>query len=316
MTDSEEKTIINGIIDELLELAKHYSDIFVIDADLSRATKTIRFRTEFPERHINMGISEQDMVGFAAGLSSCNFVPFISSFATFLTGNAFSQIRLHCGIEKRNIKLLGFNAGLSPGPDGASHQGIDDCALMLAIPGMRIIQPYNYFSARYAVIESYSSEYEGPVYIRISRSEEKNDTLDKLTAGTLHTETLIPGEDLYIIATGPIIYRAYDAVKILQNKGISCGLTIVSKLSLNDSELQQKIIFCAQKSKRLLVCEEHYIFGGLGSLVEHICSASSPALVKKIGLSDYCSSGTEKELVSRYNLRAQDIVESALDLFE
>ena len=290
----------------LVELAKEHDDIVVIDADLAAATKTGIFKKAFPDRHIDCGIAEANMMGIAAGLSLTGKVPFASSFAMFAAGRAFEQVRNTIAYPKLNVKIGATHAGISVGEDGATHQCNEDIALMRAIPNMVIINPSDDIEACAAVRAAY--EYKGPVYMRFGRLAVPviNDTPDyrfELGKGV----TLRDGKDITIIATGLEVAHAIDAVKLLEADGIDARLINIHTIKPIDEEI---IFNAASQTKMIFTVEEHSIIGGLGSAVSEVVCDKCPAPVYRIGVRDrFGESGPALELIKKYRLDGQGIYE-------
>ena len=283
----------------LVELGKEKDNLVVLDADLAAATKTGMFKKEFPDRHIDCGIAEANMTGIAAGMSTCGYVPFISTFAMFAAGRAFEQVRNAIGYPHLNVKIGATHAGISVGEDGATHQCNEDIALMRSIPGMVVVNPADDIEARAAVYAAY--EYEGPVYLRFGRLAVPviNDFSGyqfEFGKGVLLKE----GTDLTIVATGLCVSSALLAAKELEKDHIRAEVINIHTIKPIDREL---IIQSATKTRKVVTEEEHSIIGGLGSAVAEVLSESVPVKVKRIGIQDtFGESGPATELVAKYGL--------------
>ncbi len=290
----------------LVELGKEHDDLVVLDADLAEATKTAIFRKEFPERHIDCGIQESDMVGIAAGLASCGKVPFCSSFAMFAAGRAYEQVRNSVGYPHLNVKIGATHAGISVGEDGATHQCLEDLALMRVIPGMVVINPADDVEAKAAVKAAY--EYEGPVYLRFGRLavpviNDRPDYKFEIGKGYVVKE----GADVTIIATGLEVSAAIDAAELLAKDGISAEIVNIHTIKPIDKEL---VIKEAEKTGKVVTVEEHSVIGGLGSAVCEVLSENHPLSVKRIGVYDrFGESGPAVELLHKYKLDGEGIAE-------
>lgn len=290
----------------LAELGKEHEDVIVLDADLAAATKTGVFKKAFPERHIDCGIAECNMISVAAGIATTGKVPFASSFAMFAAGRAFEQVRNSIGYPKLNVKIGATHAGISVGEDGATHQCNEDIALMRTIPGMVVINPADDVEAKAAVKAAY--EHVGPVYLRFGRLAVPviNDNEDyKFEIGK--AVTLREGTDVTIIATGLPVSEALDAAEKLAADGISAEVINFHTIKPLDEEA---VIKAAAKTGKIVTVEEHSIIGGLGSAVCDVVAQKAPAKVLKIGINDvYGESGPAKELVKKYGLDADSIYE-------
>jgi transketolase len=288
----------------LVELAKEHEDIVVLDADLAEATKTAIFKKEFPERHIDCGIAECNMMGIAAGLAATGKVPFASSFAMFAAGRAFEQIRNSIGYPHLNVKIGATHAGISVGEDGATHQCNEDIALMRTIPGMVIINPADDIEAKAAVKAAYA--HNGPVYMRFGRLAVPviNDTEDykfELGKGVVLRE----GTDLTIVATGLCVGESLAAAEKLSADGISAQVINIHTIKPIDADL---IAAAAQKTGKVVTVEEHSVIGGLGSAVCDVLCEKAPAKVLKIGMNDvFGESGPAVKLLEKYGLDAEGI---------
>lgn len=288
----------------LTALGKEHEDLVVLDADLAAATKTGIFKKEFPERHIDCGIAEANMVGIAAGLASCGKVPFCSSFAMFAAGRTFEQIRNSVGYPHLNVKIGATHAGISVGEDGATHQCNEDIALMRTIPGMTIINPSDDVEAKAAVKAAY--EMEGPVYLRFGRLAVPviNDTPDykfEIGKGVVLKE----GTDLTIIATGLEVNESLEAAKMLEADGISVEVINMHTIKPLDEEL---VVQTAAKTGKVVTVEEHSIIGGLGSAVAEVLAEKQPAKLLRIGVEDrFGESGPAVKLLEKYELDAAGI---------
>lgn len=291
----------------LVEIGKEHDNLVVLDADLAAATKTAVFKKAFPDRHIDCGIAEANMTGIAAGMSTCGYVPFISSFAMFAAGRSFEQVRNSIGYPHLNVKIGATHAGISVGEDGATHQCNEDIALMRAIPGMVVINPSDDIEARAAVKAAY--EYVGPVYMRFGRLAVPviNDNADyKFEIGK--GVTLKEGKDCTIIATGLCVVEALQAAETLAADGIDAEVINIHTIKPLDDEL---VIASAKKTGRVFTVEEHSVIGGLGSVVCDCLAKNCPTKVTTIGVNDtFGESGPAKDLIHKYGLDAEGIVKT------
>ena len=293
----------------LAELGQEKSNLIVFDADLAGATKTSVFQKAFPDRHFDCGIAEGNMMAAAAGASTMGLVPFASSFAMFAAGRAFEQVRNSIGYPHLNVKIGATHGGISVGEDGASHQCCEDFALMRSIPGMVVICPADGEEARLAVRAAY--EYEGPVYLRFGRLavpefHEKNFDF-QIGKG----EILRDGTDVAIIANGLLVYEAIQAGELLARDGINAMIINMATIKPLDEEL---VLSAAEKCGKVITCEEHSVVGGLGEAVCALLSEKLPTPVRRIGVNDvFGRSGPAKELLQKYGLSAENIVQVAKD---
>lgn len=283
----------------LKELAEEFPNMVVLDADLAAATKTGIFKKAYPDRHIDCGIAECNMVGIAAGLATTGKIPFVSSFAMFAAGRAFEQIRNSVGYPHLNVKIGATHAGITVGEDGASHQCNEDLALMRTIPGMVVMCPADDVEAKAAVRAAL--EHNGPVYIRFGRAACNviNDNPDyhfEIGKGTMLRE----GKDVTIVATGICVDGALEAAEKLAADGIEAEVINICTIKPLDEEM---IIKSAKKTGKVVTAEEHSVIGGLGSAVCDALCDKYPVPVKKIGMQDvFGESGSAAALVQKYGL--------------
>ena len=288
----------------LASLGREHENLVVLDADLAAATKTGIFKKEFPERHIDCGIAEANMIGIAAGLASTGKVPFCSSFAMFAAGRTFEQIRNSVGYPHLNVKIGATHAGISVGEDGATHQCNEDIALMRTIPGMTIINPSDDVEARAAVKAAY--EMEGPVYLRFGRLavpviNDRDDYKFEIGKGVVLKE----GTDLTLIATGLEVAESLAAAEKLEADGISVEVINMHTIKPLDVDL---VVRSAAKTGKVVTVEEHSIIGGLGSAVAEVLAEKQPAKLLRIGVEDrFGESGPALKLLENYELDAAGI---------
>ncbi|MBO6128597.1 MAG: transketolase family protein [Pseudobutyrivibrio sp.] len=288
----------------LVALGEKYDNLVVLDADLAEATKTGIFKKAFPERHIDCGIAESNMVGIAAGLASTGKVPFCSSFAMFAAGRAFEQVRNSVGYPHLNVKIGATHAGISVGEDGASHQCNEDIALMRTIPGMTIINPSDDVEAKAAVEAAYKMD--GPVYLRFGRLavpviNDRPDYKFEIGKGVVLKE----GKDLTIIATGLEVNESLEAAKKLAEGGIDAEFINIHTIKPIDSDI---IVKSAAKTGKVVTVEEHSIIGGLGGAVAEVLSEQCPTKMLRIGVRDtFGESGPAVKLLEKYELDAAGI---------
>lgn len=293
----------------LVEIGNESEKLIVLDADLAAATQTVVFKKAFPERHIDCGIAEANMAGIAAGLSTCGYVPFMSTFAMFAAGRAFEQIRNSIGYPRLNVKIGATHAGISVGEDGASHQCNEDIALMRTIPGMTIINPADDVEAKAAVRAAF--EYVGPVYLRFGRLAVpvyNDEATYKFEIGK--GIELRNGKDCTIIATGLEVSESMKAAEMLAEQGIDAQVINIHTIKPIDEEI---ILKAAAKTGRIFTVEEHSVIGGLGDAVAGVLSEKCPTKLTKIGINDvFGESGPAVELLHKYKLDAEGIAERVL----
>jgi transketolase len=290
----------------LTELAEQFPQIVVLDADLAEATKTAMFKKKYPGRFVDCGIAECNMIGVAAGLAACGKIPFATSFAMFAAGRAYEQVRNSVAYPKLNVKIVGSHAGISVGEDGATHQCLEDIALMRELPGMVVLNPSDHYEMKAAV--KAAAEHYGPVYIRLGRlAVESFNNGDDYKFELGKGITLRGGKDITIIATGLMVSRALEAVKALEKKGIDARLINIHTIKPIDRDI---IIKAAKETGKIVTVEEHSVIGGLGDAVSSVLCEEYPAPVVKIGVNDqFGHSGPADDLLEQYGLCASHIEE-------
>ena len=290
--------------EKLEELGGKYNDIVVFDADLAGATKTSIFAKSYPNRFFDMGIAEADMVSTAAGMATCGKVPYVSTFAMFAAGRAYDQIRNSVCYPNLNVKICATHAGITVGEDGATHQMLEDLALMRVIPNMTVISPSDDTQTRWAIEEAYKIK--GPVYIRLSRLATPiiYEESQKFEIGKMIQ--IGEGTDACLFASGDVVAEAIKAQEILSEKGINVRVIDVHTIKPIDEEM---IVKCAKETKRLISVEDHNIIGGLGSAIAEVLTAKYPCKLERIGIKDHFGkSAPAKELLHYYGLDAEGIV--------
>lgn len=281
--------------------------VVVLDADLSKSTKTNEFKKAFPERFFNIGIAEQNLLGTAAGFAATGKIPFASSFAVFAVGRAYDQIRNSIAYPKLNVKIAATHAGLTVGEDGGSHQMLEDIALMRALPNMTVLVPADGEETRQAVLAA--AAYEGPVYIRLGRPK-----VPALFDDSYHFEigkgvVLRDGSDVTLVATGIMVSKAMEAAETLAAQGISAAVVNISTVKPLDNGL---IVQMARKTGAVVTCEEHNIYGGLGSAVAEVLVEHHPVPMARVGVADsFGESGLPDQLLEKYGLTAEHIADEA-----
>lgn len=304
MADVKKIATREGYGTALVELGREHDNIVVLDADLAGATKTGTFKKVFPDRHLNFGIAEGNMMSAAAGLAATGMVPFASSFAMFATGRAFEQIRNSIAYPHLNVKICASHGGISVGEDGASHQCCEDYALMRSLPGMVVMSPADNVEAIAMVKAAY--DYVGPVYIRTGRSAVPVFHAEDFKFEIGKGEVVREGGDIAIIANGLMVYEAMKAGEALAEQGINAMIVNMATIKPLDEAL---VLAAARKCGKVITCEEHSVIGGLGEAVCALLSEKLPTPVKRIGMNDeFGRSGPAAELLQHYGLCAQNIV--------
>ena len=289
----------------LEKLGAENENIVVLDADLSGATKTNMFSKKFPERFFNMGIAEQDMVGTAAGFATANKIPYVSSFAVFLAGRAYDQIRTSVAYPKLNVKLCATHAGITVGEDGATHQMLEDISLMRTMPNMTVISPSDEFQTKWAVNKI--KDIDGPVYLRLSRlaAPQIYDEMQEFEFGK--GVQIGNGTDATVIATGVTVIEALKAQEELKKENINIRVIDIHTIKPIDKDI---IIKAAKETDKIITIEDHSIIGGLGTAVMEVLSENYPKKVTRLGINDtFGSSGKAEKLMEVYGITAKNIIE-------
>lgn len=304
MNKDEKKATRQSFGEELANIGEKNEKIVVLDADLSSATKTNIFAKKFPNRFFDMGIAEQNMIGTAAGLATCNKIPFVSTFAMFAAGRAYDQIRNSICYPKLNVKICATHAGITVGEDGATHQMLEDISLMRTIPNMTVMCTSDDVQTKWAIREI--SKFEGPVYLRLCRlATPKIYENEKFEIGK--GIQLGEGTDATIIATGVVVSEAIEAMEKLKSKGINIRIVDMHTIKPIDKEI---IIKSAKETKNIITIEDHNIIGGLGSAVCEVLAENYPKKVYKMGIKDeFGKSGKAEELLKYFKLDKDSITE-------
>ncbi len=293
----------------LVDLGKQNKDVVVLDADLSSSTRTNMFAREFPGRFFNVGVAEQNMMGVAGGLASCGKTVFVSTFAIFATGRAWDQVRNGICYSNFNVKIVATHAGITVGPDGSSHQALEDIALMRVIPNMKIIVPCDGPQTRDAIMTA--AQTPGPFYVRLGRPKIPT-LLNKGEFKLGKAQVLTEGNDVAIISYGIMVAEALVAAKNLLEKGIKARVINVHSIRPFDDET---VLAAARQTKGIVVCEEHSVIGGLASSVDEVVAENYPTKVIRIGIKNrFGQSGEPAELLKEYNLTASHIEKTALSI--
>jgi transketolase len=290
----------------MVEIGEEYENVLAINADLVNSVKTTYFHDRFPERFIEVGIAEQNMMGMAAGFSLTGFIPFVFSFGVFATKRAADQLSISIAYPKNNVKIIGAYSGLFTGGQGATQQSIDDLASMRALPNMRVIDtadPYEIYGAL-----KYAAEYDGPVYIRVGRDEWPVVFDNTYKFPEEKALWLKEGKDVTIINTGILLNNCYEALKLLKEKGINAGLLHIPMVKPID---EKEIIKAAKETGAIVTVENHNIIGGLGSAVAEVVTTNDPVPVERVGIPDvFGESAPNQDLMEKYGLAPHHIVEA------
>ncbi len=291
----------------LVEIGKTHREVVVLDADLSKSTKTAEFGKVFPDRFFNVGIQEANLVGVAAGLAACGKIPFISSFACFLMSKGFDQLRMAVAFSEQNVKVVVSHGGISIGEDGASQMSIEDIALACSLPGFYVMNPADEYAATALIHQSV--KHQGPVFIRTGRPKAPlvyNPTTQfQMGKGILLRE----GKHITLVANGLLVFEALQAADLLEKEGIKAGVVDLHTVKPLDQEL---LLREAKKTNHVVVAEEHQIWGGLGSAVATFLAAHHPCRMEFVAIQDtYAESGTAEGLFEKYGLTASHIVRAA-----
>jgi transketolase len=306
MNNLEETRMAYG--DALAELGRQRSDIVVFDADLYKSTRTVVFAQAFPERFFDLGIAEADMVSTAAGMAASGLVTFCNSFAIFLTGRCYDQIRIQVAYPSLNVKLVGSSAGLTQGPDGASHQSLEDVTLMRALPNMTVVVPADGLETRQATAAI--AAHRGPVYMRTGRYPTPRVCPEGYQFQIGKAVTLRPGDDIAIIACGIMVAKSLEAAELLAAKGVQARVINMSTIKPLDRAAVER---AGREARLIVAAEEHNIIGGLGSAVAEVLAEGRFAPLLRIGVRDeFGQSGTAEELLDAYNLTGPKVAEQIL----
>ncbi len=302
---AETKATRDGYGKGLVEAGKN-KNVVALDADLAESTRSIMFAEKYPERFFEMGVAEQDLIGTAAGLAASGKIPFASSFACFITGRSFDQVRLMAAVSKLPIRVVGSHAGLLTGEDGATHQALEDISLMRTLPNMTVIQPSDAVEAEKAVLALAS--YKGPAYLRLGRGKvpiiHGEDYKFEIGKG----ELLKKGNDVSIIASGSMVHEALKAAEELEKQKISVRVINIHTIKPIDKTI---IIKAAKETGCIVTAEDHSIIGGLGSAVSEVLTENIPVPLERVGTKDtFGESGKPEELYKKYGLTPDDIIKS------
>lgn len=296
----------------LVELGGKNNDVVVLDADLAGATKTIDFKKAYPDRFFDMGIAEADMICTAAGLAAVGKIPFASTFAVFAAGRAFDQVRNSVAYPKLNVKIAATHAGITVGEDGATHQAIEDIALMRVLPNMNVIVPCDEVQTKWAINEAVKID--GPVYIRLGRSKVPDVYSENETFEFGKGKVIREGSDVTVIATGLMVSEAVIAHEKLKEEGILVRVIDIHTIKPLDKDI---IVKAARETKGIVTAEEHSVIGGLGGAVSEVVTEECPTKVLKVGVKDmFGKSGSADALLKEYNLTADEIIKNIREILK
>jgi len=297
----------NGYGEALVELGRINKDVVVLTGDLSESTRCAEFEKEFPDRFIQVGVAEQNMMGLAAGLALAGKIPFTTSYAVFNPGRNWDQLRVSVAYSGANVKVIGAHAGISVGPDGATHQALEDIAITRVIPGMTVIVPADYEETKKATIAA-AQDIKGPVYIRFAREKTAVFTTKSSPFKVGRAEVLREGTDVAIIGSGPVVYNALLAAEELAKKGVDC--MVINNHTIKPID-KKTIVAAAKKCGAVVTVEEHQISGGAGSAVLEILSEEYPVPAERVGMPDtFGESGEPEELIEKYGMDAKAIIKA------
>ena len=303
--NKQSKELRSGFGAGLVEAGRNDSNVVALTADVCGSVKIDAFAKEFPDRFVQCGIAEANMIGIAAGLSLCGKIPFLGGFAEFVTGRVYDQIRQVVAYSNKNVKICGSHAGISLGEDGATHQTMEDISLMKALPNMTVLVPCDYNQARLATLAA--ARLNGPVYLRLGRSKMPNFTDDNDTFVIGKAQLLNEGTDVSIIACGHLVREAIEAARALEAEGISAEVINMHTIKPLDTDA---ILATARKTRAIVTCEEHLFNGGLGDSVAQTLALHCPTPMEYVAVNDrFGESGTPDEMLTNYGLRATNIID-------
>jgi transketolase len=305
--EREMKLTRQGWADGLIALGEKDDKIVVLDADLAKSTLTCQFKDKFPDRFVDVGIAEQNLLGVAGGLSLAGFTPFVCTYGVFVAGRAWEQIRTSVCYGELNVKIGGAHGGISVGPDGATHQALEEMAIMRVLPGMTVVAPADYYEAKKAVIQSV--DIDGPVYIRFGREKVPVVTGEDAPFEIGKANVLQEGADVTFVACGAMVAECLDAAEELEKEGVKAEVINLHTIKPIDEET---ILKSVEKTGCVVTAEEHQITGGMGGAVAELLGKKMPVAIEMVGVNDtFGESGTPGELMEKYGLKAHHIVDAA-----
>jgi len=297
-----------GWADALKELGKQDPRVVVLDADLAKSTLTCQFRDKFPDRFYDVGIAEQNMMNIAGGLSLTGLIPFVCTYGVFVSGRAWEQIRTSICYGELNVKIGGAHGGISVGPDGATHQALEEIAIMRVLPNMKMIVPCDYYETKKAVLAM--KDIDGPVYVRFGREKVPVLTDENTPFEIGKAYTVREGTDVSIMACGPMVAESLDAAEFLQEKGVSAEVINMHTIKPIDKDA---ILTSAAKTGCVVTAEEHQKAGGMGSAIMEVLAQNHPVPVEMVGIDDtFGESGKPRELMEKYGITSKEVIEQAL----
>jgi transketolase len=304
------KSTRDGFGEALLSLAKKNKNIVVVSADLAESTRVLDFAKKYPERFIEVGVAEQNMMGVAAGLALSGKVAIASSFAVFSPGRSWDQLRVSVCYSQANVKIIGSHTGLGAGEDGASHQALEDIAITRCLPNLVVIAPADYNEAKKALVATI--EHQGPVYLRLTRQNTPVFINEKSSFKIGQADVLKKGQDITLIACGPMVYEALEVAKKLMLENISVEVINCHTIKPLD---KKTILSSVRKTKKVVTLEDHQIHGGMGSAVAEMLAENYPVPMKLMGVNDtFGESGTPNELYKKYGLSQENIISTIKNL--
>jgi transketolase len=296
----------------LVELGKRNENIIALCCDLTDSTRVGWFKEKFPERFIQVGVAEQNMMSLAAGLSDLGFIPFVSSYAVFSPGRNWDQLRISVCYSEANVKIQGAHAGISVGPDGATHQALEDIAITRCIPNLTVIIPCDAIEGEKATIQA--GEIKGPVYLRFGREKIPTITTERTPFTIGKAEVFREGKDVCVVACGIMVFEALIAAEILHNEGIDA--MVINNHTIKPID-KKTLVEAAKKTKAIVTAEEHQVLGGMGSAVAEVLSQNYPVPIKFVGIKDrFGESGTPEELLKKFGCTSKEIIQAAKEVMK
>jgi transketolase len=294
----------NGYGDALVELGETKPEAVVLTADLSDSTKASGFQKKYPQRFFELGVAEQNLMGVAAGMALEGKISFVSSYATFSPGRSWDQLRVSVAYSKANVKIAGAHTGVSVGPDGATHQALEDIAITRVLPDLVVLAPCDYLETKKAVLAA--ADYVGPVYFRMTREKSPSFTLPETPFKIGKAEVFRDGSDVAVVACGPLLYNALLAAQDLEKEGIS--VMVINNHTIKPIDIET-IVAAAQKCRAIVTVEEHQVSAGMGSAVCEVLAKNFPTPVEMVGMQDtFGESGTSEQLIEKYGMGKNSII--------